>query len=114
MLKRWIVPALALIAVCGMALVPAQETVAAGGLAARLACEPDFGGAFCEAHPFATGFTYGWTTSGFLTVSNGSPSSPLRRIGCWGPGGGTVTVTVTAANGDTGVASKRIGCSGGL
>jgi len=110
--KRIALSILALAAICALALLPAQESAAAGSLSASLVCEPAFNGAMCEAYPFGSGFTYNWSTTGQLNISGGSASSAFRVIGCWGPNGGSVSVTVTAPNGDRGSTTRWISCGG--
>ncbi len=109
--KRIVVSLFALAAIGALALVPAQESAAAGSLSVSMVCEPAFNGAFCEAYPFGSGFTYRWNLTGQLFASPPS-SSAFQAIGCWGPNGGAVTVTVTAPNGSTGSTTRFIGCTG--
>lgn len=109
--KRIAASVFVLAAICALALVPVQESAAAGSLSPSMVCEPAFDGAFCEAYSVGSGFTYQWTTTGQLYTS-GPASSPFQAVGCWGPRGGTITVTVTASNGNTGSDTEWVGCGG--
>ncbi len=112
MLKRLLVPALALAAVCALSLVPAQDSAAAGGLSVSMSCEPEPSGAICFASPFGGGNSYSWTTTGNLIFGNGgSANGPIRFVYCSGGGsGGLLTVTVTSPSGSSGSASRWVSC----
>ncbi|MGD2114799.1 MAG: hypothetical protein PVG07_07095 [Acidobacteriota bacterium] len=99
------------VALVGAVLVPAPD--AAASVSAQLICEPAGNGAFCEARPFGSEYTYFWTTSGSLYFPQGCGDSPFCTVACWTNQSGTVTVTVTAPDGSSDSATKWIGCGGG-
>ena len=80
---------------------------------AVLNCESLGGGGFiCEAWPQGP-MTFGWTTTGGLYFPYPSePDNPMRGVSCQGQSGGTVTVTVTAPNGQAATASRHLTCTG--
>lgn len=118
MLKRALTVAFLVAVAAGFMLAPADDVAAAGSLTVRMVCEPSFNGAFCELRPFSVGGpgrTVRWNSSGSISVSPIGANAPVADAYCSGGGsGGTVTVTVVAANGSTGSATRWVSCYGGL
>jgi hypothetical protein len=101
------------VALVGAVLGPAPD--AAASVDAQLICEPAFNGAFCEARPFGSEYTYLWqVTYGALYFPNGCGDSAFCQVGCWNSSGGTVKVTITAPDGSSDSASSSVGCFGVL
>lgn len=76
---------------------------------ASLLCEPGYNFMTCENTDQAVGNTYGWSTSGPLSVNSTGPFAEAR---CGGWGQATLFSTVTHSNGTSSTLSKSITCSG--
>lgn len=94
-----------------LVLLPAP--VADGAFTATIACEPTGGGAFCDAYPSSSGYTYHWSRSGSVYFVRLCPGS-FCEVKCGlDRTGGTVTVTITAPDGSSDTDSDYVACSGG-
>jgi len=99
---------LALVALLTLPAVDAEASFTAG-----LTCEPDFGGAFCEASPQNPNYDYGWTATGAAYFPSPCGGSYICHVSCTNfDGSGTVTVTVTKPNGVSDSATRSIRCPG--
>ena len=101
-----------LILALGFAVSPVSDVGAS--FTAELICEPSYNGAFCEARPIESGYTYSWSTSGYAYKPQPC-SGPFCNIACWGTGSGgpgsysSVTVTISGG-GMTDSATRYINC----
>jgi hypothetical protein len=76
-------------------------------------CEPMGGGDYlCEGYPNGAGFSYGWSTSGPISLPYpGTPADNAQWVSCNDQGSAVLSMTVISPSGTMGSRNKYFSCS---